>query len=136
MPSNTAVDASCFFECQQCSQCCLGYGGTHVTDEELDDLARFFGQTVATVRSRYCVVSGEKTMIAQGANGNCVFLQKGCAIHPVKPHMCRRWPFIPGLMADLTNWYVMADACPGMRRDVDEQALIAFMKRELLKADY
>jgi hypothetical protein len=32
--------------------------------------------------------------------------------------MCRTWPFIGSILKDLTNWWVLADSCPGIRTDV------------------
>lgn len=137
MPSNSKTPtASDFFDCTQCNQCCNGYGGTYVTDEELDAIAAFLRVTKDEMVSKYCVLSGNKPVVAQGQDGFCVFLKQNCSIHPVKPHMCRRWPFIPNVLADINNWYSMSDSCPGMKKKIDEEALLAFIKEEMSKPGY
>ena len=42
------------------------------------------------------------------------FWDRICTIHPVKPQMCRRWPFIESVLRDVANWRIMASMCPGM----------------------
>ncbi len=136
MPSNDTAAASDFFQCKQCNDCCNGFGGTYVTEQELSAIARFLKISDEQFRARYCVLSGNKPVLAQGANGYCAFLKENCTIHPVKPHMCRRWPFIPNLINDVSNWFAMADSCPGMRKDIDESALLAFVRKEIAKPGY
>ena len=108
-----------FFSCTQCGECCKGFGGTYVSDEDIDAIAVFLGISPAVVRSEYCDTSGGRFVIAQRADGYCVFWDRNCTIHSVKPRMCRQWPFIPGLLADINNWRIMASMCPGMASDAD-----------------
>lgn len=122
MPCSTA-SASEFFECTQCGQCCKGYGGTYVSEADIAAIALFLGISSASFRKHYCSLSGGKPLLAQRSDGYCIFFGQNCSIHPVKPRMCRRWPFIPGVLADVGNWRAMADACPGIRADVDLNVL-------------
>ena len=131
MPCNPSACASDFFECTQCGQCCKGYGGTYVSEADIAAIARFLGVSAATFQSRYCAISGGKPLLAQRADGYCIFYENNCSIHPVKPRMCRRWPFIPAVLADVANWRAMADACPGMGPDVDETALRQYVQHAL-----
>ncbi|MBI5063840.1 MAG: YkgJ family cysteine cluster protein [Desulfatitalea sp.] len=123
--------ASDFFECTQCGQCCKGYGGTYVSDADIAAIAQFLGLSIASVRNRNCVLSGGKSLLAQRPDGYCIFFGQNCGIHPVKPRMCRRWPFIPGVLVDVGNWRAMADSCPGIRADVDERALRHYVQYTL-----
>ena len=116
--------ASDFFECTQCGSCCKGYGGTRVDPKDIAAIADFLNLTVQTATARYCVLSGNKFVLGQRADGYCIFFDKNCTIHPVKPLMCRRWPFIPSLLVDILNWQIMAVSCPGIHRDVDVEALL------------
>jgi Fe-S-cluster containining protein len=73
-------------------------------------------------------------VLAQGKGGYCAFWKKGlCGIHPVKPKMCRDWPFIGSVIVDPGNWYAMARSCPGMRTDVSEEEILRCVKHELKK---
>ncbi|RJQ70935.1 MAG: YkgJ family cysteine cluster protein [Desulfobacteraceae bacterium] len=118
--------ASDFFQCTQCGHCCSGYGGTFVGERDIEAIAEYLGLPAKEVRERFCVLSANRSVLAQGADGYCIFWEKICTIHPVKPLMCRRWPFIPSLLVDVTNWQIMADSCPGIHRGVDTKALLAY----------
>ncbi|MCJ8501948.1 YkgJ family cysteine cluster protein [Desulfatitalea alkaliphila] len=122
MPSD-ATTVGDLFECTQCGECCKGYGGTYVTDADIRNIAAFLNMPAETVRRRYCTLSGGKPLLAQADNGYCVFWDRICTIHPVKPRMCRHWPFIAGVLIDPLNWRTMADSCPGIHPDVDEATL-------------
>lgn len=111
------------FECKQCGDCCNGFGGTVVTEADLRAIAAHIGSTVAQVKEKYCAKSGNALVIAQKEDGYCVFYNANCSIHPVKPVMCRRWPFIDSLSVDIKNWWIMASMCPGMRTDLDDDTL-------------
>lgn len=104
------------FECTQCGDCCKGFGGTYVTPADIAALAAYLKISPRSVRGKYLVRSGDRMVLAQGADGYCVFCkEKRCRIHPVKPRMCRAWPFIEGVLVDVANWDAMATTCPGMK---------------------
>jgi uncharacterized protein len=104
------------FKCMQCGDCCKGFGGTYVCADDIEALAAFLKISPQAVREKYLVPSGSRRVLTQGADGYCVFYrQKRCRIHPVKPRMCRAWPFIQGVLVDVANWDAMATTCPGMK---------------------
>ena len=80
-------------------------------------------------------MSGGKPVLAQRRDGYCIFWEKCCTIHPVKPHMCKNWPFIPGVLADIGNWKTMAASCPGIRKDAAVSPLIKYIREILHKDD-
>jgi len=106
------------FTCTRCGDCCQGYGGTFVDREELAALAAFLHMDPARVVKGYCRLSGESYVLGQRPDGYCIFWDGECTIHPVKPRMCRRWPFIESVVTDPHNWSIMAGSCPGMRTDI------------------
>lgn len=111
------------FDCQYCGQCCKGYGGTYVTESEIDAICRYLGLNRQQFIRCYCQISGGKPLIAQAESGYCVFWDQLCTIHPVKPHMCRKWPFIESILVDARNWQSMAASCPGMRTDFSDEQI-------------
>ena len=116
------------FSCTQCGVCCRGYGGTYVTLADIAAMADFTHVAPDEFKRRYCVSSGQRLILAQRADGYCIFWDQNCTIHPVKPRMCRRWPFIESLLVDIINWQIMADSCPGMNRSLSEDALKAYLR--------
>jgi Fe-S-cluster containining protein len=111
------------FNCQKCGECCKGFGGTYVTPEDIEAIAGFIDIPREQFISKYCTLSGTRQVLGQGDGGYCIFWDNLCTIHPVKPRMCRQWPFIKSVLIDLSNWYVMAESCPGMRINVSEQLI-------------
>ena len=122
MTSDT-VGLGDLFACRRCGDCCKGYGGTYITENEIDNICRFLGLERNTFVKRYCQMSGDRPVIAQGLDGYCIFWDKLCIIHAVKPRMCRNWPFIESILVDPRNWQAMAVSCPGMRAGVSDDQI-------------
>ncbi|WP_207683610.1 YkgJ family cysteine cluster protein [Desulfonema magnum] len=119
------------FNCQKCGECCKGYGGTFVTEEDIEAIAAYIKTTPEHFVSDYCQMSGGKPVLAQAQNGYCVFWDEVCTIHPVKPRMCRAWPFIKSVLTDINNWRIMAASCPGIRTDVPDKIVEECVRKEL-----
>jgi hypothetical protein len=119
------------FACTHCGDCCKGYGGTFVSPEDIAAIAAFIRSEPFEVVERCCRVSGGKYILGQREDGYCIFWDHGCTIHPVKPRLCRRWPFIESVVMDPLNWRIMAGFCPGMRTDVSLSRVRACVERFL-----
>ena len=123
MPSDALVP-SAIFQCQMCGACCRGFGGTYVTPADINAIADYLGADARTFVERYCQMSGNRPVLGLASDGYCVFHREGrCGIHPVKPRMCRDWPFIETVVRDPANWSMMAGSCPGMRTDIDLEVI-------------
>ena len=127
------VTPSDIFKCRQCGECCKGYGGTFVTEKEIKAIVDYLNIDPEHFVDKYCQVSGEKPVLAQDGNAYCVFWDGLCTIHPVKPRMCRNWPFIKSVLVDINNWHIMAALCPGIRTDFPDSAIKKCIRKELTK---
>ena len=114
-----SVHADDLFKCQMCGDCCKGFGGTYVTEKDIANISQFIGASPDTFIKEYCQMSGSKPVLAQKKDKYCIFWDETrlCTIHPVKPRMCRQWPFILSVLIDPHNWEIMSNACPGIRTD-------------------
>jgi Fe-S-cluster containining protein len=119
------------FKCTRCGHCCKGYGGTYLTKTDFEAIAKHLGISMPAFKERYCAPSGSRFVLAQRADGYCIFWDQICTIHAIKPKMCRKWPFIDSLLADIGNWKIMASVCPGIQADADEDQLIEFTSKAL-----
>ncbi|MGD9105450.1 MAG: YkgJ family cysteine cluster protein [Desulfobacterales bacterium] len=122
------------FKCQQCGECCKGYGGTCVTEEEIKAIVDYLHIDPECFIDDYCQMSGGKPVLAQGSNGYCVFWNGLCTIHPVKPSMCKNWPFIKSVSVDINNWHIIAALCPGIRTDLPDSVIKECVRKELTKS--
>ncbi|ACN14753.1 conserved hypothetical protein [Desulforapulum autotrophicum HRM2] len=129
------ISASDIFNCTQCGQCCSGFGGTYVNDVDIQRIAAFIGCEPTTFIEQYCNRSGSRWVIRQAENGLCIFFDKNCTIHPVKPYMCRAWPFLRTLIKNPENWDAMARSCPGMQPGVPEKHVSRIAAKEVERLD-
>lgn len=125
------IDPSEIFECRRCGDCCRGYGGTAVDETDIRAIAAYLNISPDAFRLRYCVPGASRPSLVQQSDGYCAFWDRLCTIHPVKPRMCRLWPFIESVLVDVTNWRIMAGMCPGIRTDVSDKQIIACVKQQL-----
>ena len=81
--------------------------------------AAFLGLDEAAFRRLYLAPPGGRD-IGLDKSGHCLFRQPGglCLIHPVKPAVCRLWPFLPALMARESAFQEARCACPGLSPDL------------------
>ncbi len=112
------------FSCKQCGDCCKGYGGTYVSQTDVEAIAAYIGTEPERFAERYCTKSGDRLVLVQQESGFCIFWKdRMCGIHPVKPKMCKAWPFIRNLIVDPDNWENMASMCPGIRKGVPAEVV-------------
>lgn len=133
MPYSHITPAN-IFVCQQCGECCKGYGGTYVTPEEITAIAAYIKTDPETFVNTCCTFSGSHPILAQAENGYCIFWKdKICTIHPVKPRMCKAWPFLESVVTDVGNWEVMSAMCPGIRTEFPLDVIKRCVKEKLME---
>ena len=130
--SSDSINSEALFKCRRCGACCKGYGGTYVTDRDIRLISRYIGSTSQIFVDQYCKLSGNKPVLTQRKDSYCIFWNNLCTIHPVKPLMCRKWPFLESILADANNWLIMADSCPGIKTDISTDTLKKFVKQMIL----
>ena len=112
------LDKSTVFHCRQCGDCCAGRGGIFVKPGEVEAMAALLALPVPEFCRLYLEASalGPRLAVAEGV---CVFLMEGkyCRVHPVKPFICRQWPFLPALLVDPDELENAKTACPGLDPD-------------------
>ena len=130
------------FDCKMCGQCCQGEGGIVVTDEEQKNIAGFLHLSLSGFKEKYIYSKSDKDFIQTAKDSFCIFFQKetGCLIHPVKPKVCRAWPFFRGNLVDKTSWEMAKEYCPGINPDVSfeefiRQGLDYLQKHNLISED-
>ena len=134
MTSSKKAEAP-LFECRQCGDCCRGYGGTYVTAADIRRIAAYIGEDPNAFVQRYCQMSAGRPVLAQAEDGRCIFHNALCRIHPVKPRMCRRWPFIDAVLEDIQNWKIMGASCPGICTGLPDDVVREGVARAIAEED-
>ena len=118
---------SSVFDCQQCGDCCSGRGGVHVQPQEVEAMAELLSMPVEDFCSNYVEASTTGPRLTVAANGFCVFLMEGnlCRVHPVKPFICRQWPFLPALLVNPDELEHAKGACPGINPNCTHEEFVA-----------
>ncbi|MCD4744357.1 MAG: YkgJ family cysteine cluster protein [Desulfobacteraceae bacterium] len=121
------------FKCMECGACCKGFGGTYISEEDIEKISKYINISLEIFLDKYCTMSGSKYVLAQGKDDNCIFYdkEKQCSIHPVKPYMCKAWPFIKTIISNPENWNAMAGSCPGMKKDIEHDILKKIVDSEI-----
>ncbi len=120
------------FECKLCGECCRGFGGTYVTPQDIINISSHIKFDPDQFIEHYCDKSGSRHVLTRGTDGCCIFFNKEeqCTIHPVKPYMCKAWPFIQAVISYPENWNAMANSCPGMKKDIPDKDLVRIVTTE------
>jgi Fe-S-cluster containining protein len=74
-------------------------------------------------------------MIRTVESGYCIFWDKLCTIHEVKPRMCKIWPFIESILVDPSNWDIIRSMCPGIRENTNMDDLAECVRIVLAEYD-
>ena len=111
----TGVKSTATFSCHQCGQCCWGRGGVRLTPAEAKDVARYL-KTPGNFAELYLEPEPKPNDIRVGFDGFCIFHRPTgqCLIHPVKPEVCRTWPFLPSLLNHEQAFIDAQGACPAL----------------------
>ncbi len=121
------------FQCLECGACCKGFGGTYVSESDVKKISKYIDIIPEIFIQKYCAISGSKYVLIQGKDDNCIFYskKKQCTIHPVKPYMCKAWPFIKTIISNPENWNAMAGSCHGMTKDIEHSILKKILRYEI-----
>lgn len=112
------------FSCRQCGECCQGERGIVVTAIELEAMAAYLGLSPGEFASRYLVETPLGLQLATRL-GTCVMQQDAlCRVHPVKPRICREWPFLTALLTHADEFEAAKEACPGILADAGHEEFI------------
>ncbi len=124
------------FECKMCGECCQGIG-ISLDADEIKRISKFLNIDREGFIKRYCIKRHNRYELKTTDSNYCIFLkergnkQKVCSIHPVKPKMCKQWPFIPAIIGDEDEWNMVRDFCPGMNPESRFEEFVEQAKRSI-----
>ncbi len=103
------------FECNKCNICCGGEPGViWVNAEDIIKIADFLKMPVDKFSEKYLRKMGIRYSLLELANGDCIMLENGCKIYPVRPYQCISFPFWLQNVETEDEWKGLKDKCPGI----------------------
>jgi uncharacterized protein len=112
------------FSCRQCGDCCHGERGILVTPAAHRAMAAYLGLPPEAFAARYLVATPLGPQVAS-RDGACALQQGGlCLVHPVKPRICREWPYLKALVDHADEFEAAKGACPGLTADAGHEEFI------------
>jgi uncharacterized protein len=121
------------FCCQQCGDCCQGQGGIFPNAVEIDLIAQYLKITVEQLRHDFLEITSSGPAVKNKPGGGCVFNEQGrCRIHPVKPRICRDWPFLPAILVHATEFEAAKEACPGLNPDSKHEDFLQYWQKKVI----
>ncbi len=123
------------FRCKMCGQCCFGLGGIPVDSKELSKIAKFLQLEEKELIEKF-LKKGKRYFYIKERDGACIFFdkkEKKCKIHPVKPDICKAWPFLRGNMIDEISFNMAKTYCPGINPEITFEEFVEEGKKYLTK---
>jgi Fe-S-cluster containining protein len=121
------------FNCQQCGECCQGRGGIFPTPGEIDRIAQYLKTTVEHLKQEFLEMTPSGLAVKNKPGGGCVFNEQGrCRIHPVKPRICRDWPFLPAILLHASEFEAAKEACPGLNPDSKHEDFLHYWREKII----
>lgn len=106
------------FKCLRCGECCKGESTVSLTEKEVEEISNFLGMVKENFLELYTISKGPHRLEMKVIDGHCVFFEpetKICKIHPVKPKICKDWPFVSALLKDSLNILIIRNFCRGLK---------------------
>ncbi|HAY20988.1 MAG TPA: YkgJ family cysteine cluster protein [Desulfobacterales bacterium] len=121
------------FRCQLCGECCEGRGGILPTAIEIEIIARFLKMSVRQFKETYLESTPLGLTVKNKTAGGCIFNDQGrCQIHPVKPRICRNWPFLPAILLHENEFEAAKSVCPGFDPDCRYEDFLWWWRKHII----
>ena len=121
------------FQCQQCGECCQGQGGIFPTPVEIDLIAQYLHISVVEFRKDFLELTPSGLAVKNKPGNGCIFNEHGrCTIHPVKPRICRDWPFLPAILLHENELAAAQEACPGLNPDSRHEDFLKWWQEKII----
>jgi len=98
-----------------------------VRPDEVAQMAALLAMSVEDFSRSYVETSVTGPRLTVAADGFCVFHLEDhlCRVHPVKPFICRQWPFLPILLLEADELEHAKTACPGIDPKCSHEDFVA-----------
>lgn len=122
---------SMIFICQRCGSCCHGHTTVSLNEEDRQRMVGALALPEEEVRLKFWRITGNTVQMKTTA-GHCIFYDQGCQVHAGRPWRCGQWPLHPSILTDENNYWIIADSCPGINKNLSYRQFCDIL-RELLR---
>lgn len=105
------------FSCTRCGFCCQGDTTVSLDKEDQERMCLKLGMSKDEAEAKYWRTTGTIVQM-KVVEGHCIFYNDGCTVHEGRPHRCAQWPLHPSILDDETNFTIIADSCPGIKKEI------------------
>ena len=103
------------FACRRCGRCCAGEPGVvWVNAREVHAMSLHLGISTDDFRVRFLRRVSFRISLRERPNGDCVLLDNGCSVYPVRPRQCRSFPFWKEALHSPESFKQAIRSCPGV----------------------
>lgn len=115
------------FACRQCGECCQGKGGILPSPIERELIAQYLKMPVAELIRDFLEETPLGLAVRNKPEGGCIFQEDSrCRIHPVKPRICRDWPFLPAILLHEEEFAAAKTVCAGLAPESSHLEFLTF----------
>jgi Fe-S-cluster containining protein len=112
MPETEAI-----FKCTRCGYCCHGETTVSLDEQDQQRMCDALGMSREEVQEKYWRVTDHVVQM-KIVEGHCIFYSDGCTVHNGRPWRCGEWPLHPSILNDENNFHVIAESCPGIKKEL------------------
>lgn len=123
------------FSCTRCGYCCHGETTVSLNTDDRIRMVEALHRDEDTVRQMFWRVTGN-TVQMKTIDGHCIFYENGCKVHEGRPWRCGQWPLHPSILEDESNFYTIAESCPGINKDISYQQFCEILKTLLNNGNF
>lgn len=124
------------FTCLRCGFCCQGETTVSLDQKDQERMAAALSLTRQELEEKYWRVT-EGMVQMRIVDHHCVFYSpdSGCAVHAGRPWRCGQWPLHPSILSDESNFRIIRESCPGIRRELSWEQFCAVFRRLLAQEE-
>ena len=128
------MDTEELFNCQRCGFCCQGETTVSLDEDDQQRMKKALGLSNEAIVSQYWRITGNCVQM-KTVNGHCIFYDEGCIVHKGRPWRCGQWPLHPSILDDETNYWIIAESCPGINTQLGYEEFCRILRGKMAEKE-
>ena len=128
------MEAEELFNCQRCGFCCQGETTVSLDEDDQKRMKMALGLSNEEIVRQYWRIT-ENCVQMKTVNGHCIFYDEGCTVHKGRPWRCGQWPLHPSILDDETNYWIIAESCPGINTQLSYEEFCRILRGKMAEKE-